>query len=1027
LNALFYRDIAIAPLAHFASETLVPLCLLSMSIALATLAFRRSDLFSKPAHQALIAFIALIVLCAVSHLLTTWVGAGTNVVAASQFAVVALAMASATLAWFILPVALRLPTETDLERVNETLILRIQERDTALVVARNTNQLLLVAEEIAQAGHWRVDDTGRLCVWSHGLRRIFGFPDNASLPDLRDCPYHEDDRTRVLGAFEEAVKTGASVDIEARVIRPDGSQRTIILRSTTGGGRSEFALQFGVVIDITELTDTVTQLRLRERQLRAILDNTPALIGYWDAQMQNRIANHMYAEWFGRDPTQMLGQYMEDVIGERAFKANWSYIEGALSGSSQQFEQTIKRANKSDRYVLTSYVPDQRNGAVEGFYVLIIDITDRRLSEERLWASEAFLDRIGRVAGIGGWELDLSSGTLQWSDRTRQLHEVATDFEPTMETAIAFYAHEAQPIVRQAYDAAITQGQSWDLELPLLTANGRHLWVRFAGETEAVDGAAKRVFGVFQDITARKQIESEHEARRILLDKARTTAEIAQREAEQASRDKSDLLATMSHEVRTPLNAIVGFTDLLLRHTELGEDVYDTLKMFQASSSALLRVVDDALDFSMIEAGKLVLVPEPFSPRELVQEAIAMVAAQAAGKGLEIQQQIAEIVPRNLIGDAVRIRQVLLNFLINAVKFSSRGAIVIGVETLGGTELGTSLLFTVKDDGIGFPEHKHDMLFNRFSQVDGSIRRRFGGTGLGLAISKSLVEAMGGTIGARSFEGQGSTFWFALALPEAQDGVDAKPQPLAAVTRLRILVVDDVPINLELARRILSSAGHSVDVVETGQDAIVYVQRQNYDLVLMDIQMPEMDGITATKHIRRLSHRNHLVPIFAMTANVLPGQVEMFRAAGLDGHIGKPLKQSVLDKTIEQVSKQRAHLAAIGGSLRHEDDELLGRLWDHQRSGSGGEAFGALLGQFLHVLKEQFYDSLDTLTRADLAERMHDIGAAAGSLGLMKFQELCRQLEAACVAETESKGLQEAFAKARLAIIAKIEAQAATF
>jgi CheY-like chemotaxis protein len=265
--------------------------------------------------------------------------------------------------------------------------------------------------------------------------------------------------------------------------------------------------------------------------------------------------------------------------------------------------------------------------------------------------------------------------------------------------------------------------------------------------------------------------------------------------------------------------------------------------------------------------------------------------------------QIDGTLPVQLMGDQDRLRQVLLNLLNNAIKFTPQGRVVLAVQQRTASEAGVTLRFSVSDTGIGIPKDKQDRLFQMFSQVDGSIRREFGGTGLGLAISQHLVQHMGGEICVESELGRGSVFWFEVTLPRAELGAlpAASSGQIAASTRAaRILLVEDTEINQEIARSMLESAGHQVEIVSDGSAAVMRVRAETYDLVLMDVQMPVMDGMTATRHIRALNHPACDVPIVAMTANVLPQQVRSFRDAGMNDHIGKPFRRDELYAAIER-------------------------------------------------------------------------------------------------------------------------------
>ena len=372
--------------------------------------------------------------------------------------------------------------------------------------------------------------------------------------------------------------------------------------------------------------------------------------------------------------------------------------------------------------------------------------------------------------------------------------------------------------------------------------------------------------------------------------------------AERADQAKSEFLATMSHEVRTPLNGVLGFANLLLARPELDGDVRRQIGFIVSSGSVLLTVVNDVLTYASAEAGHLQLDLEPFSPAALADEVAAIMHHAADAKGIALRCEV-DVPQPWLVGDVKRLRQVLHNLVSNAVKFTGDGSVVMSVRCRPAEAGAVGLLVSVADTGIGIAPDKLDRLFQRFSQVDASVNRRFGGTGLGLAISKRLVEAMGGAIGVRSTPGHGSTFWFSMPLQLAASPTTAPAHAaLAARVQARplcILLAEDYEVNREIARAILTGAGHAVDVVADGAAAVQAAAAVRYDLILMDVQMPVMDGMEATRLLRTGSGASRATPVIALTANVLPDQVEAFLAAGMDAHVGKPFDPDVLLSTVE--------------------------------------------------------------------------------------------------------------------------------
>ena len=485
----------------------------------------------------------------------------------------------------------------------------------------------------------------------------------------------------------------------------------------------------------------------------------------------------------------------------------------------------------------------------------------------------------------------------------------------------------------------------------------------------------------------------------------RTELQNSRDEAWRASKAKSEFLANMSHEIRTPLNAVLGLAGVLI-DSPLNDEQRRQVALIKESGDNLLGLLNDLLDLSKLDAGQVELETSAFNAVALARGSVDLLHARAVEKGIALNFEASGEIPVAVIGDSGRVRQVLVNLVGNAIKFTQAGGVVVRMASTPAQGDRAIVEWSVSDTGIGIPSERIDSLFQDFVQADSSISRRFGGTGLGLAICKRLVARMGGTIEVKSTVGQGSTFTFRVPLAVATAPAEAtqsrrQSQDLAAFVAargrcVRILVVEDNMTNQFVARSILKVDGIHIDVAGNGLEAIDSVTRHDYDLVFMDLQMPEMDGLTATKLLRARGGRFAALPIVAFSANAYASDVEACAEAGMNGHVAKPVQKETLQQAVIDALSGRSANGASSTSSEHNPDasDFDRSAVDALIEGLTAEVVGELLTSFVQDTRaklERLPELLDNYER--LAVEVHALKSAGAQVGAMRLSKLATALE----------------------------------
>ncbi|TXD75936.1 PAS domain-containing hybrid sensor histidine kinase/response regulator [Algoriphagus ratkowskyi] len=853
---------------------------------------------------------------------------------------------------------------------------------------------------------------------------------------------------------------------------------------------------YAIARDITEVSKRDLEVAESEKRQRIFFKNSQGFMCTHDMQGNLLSVNKAGASMLGYSEEEVLGMSLYDIVPDYRHEAVDIYLK-AIESEGKLNSQIITKHKNGEEFIWMFNNVLEKSSSDDGYYVIgnAVDVTSRVKLEEDLRQTKLLLEETGRVARVGGWNFDLQNQKVTWTPMTKLIHELDLDYVPDLATGINFYKEgPSRENILKALDSCISEGKSWDLELQIITNLGNEIWVRALGHAEFKNDVCIRVFGTFQDIDESKKAQLELERTKNL--------------AEEASIAKSEFLANMSHEIRTPLNGVIGFTDLVLK-TNLNETQHQYLSIVNQSGNALLSIINDILDFSKIEAGKLELDVEKCDLYEMCSQATDIITYQIQSKGLEMLLNISTELPRFAYTDSVRLKQILVNLLGNASKFTEKGEIELKIENLAKEGDKHKMRFSVRDTGIGIKPDKRSKIFEAFSQEDSSTTKRYGGTGLGLTISNSLLRLMNSQLNLDSVSGEGSVFYFDLSLKteegdaiatcdldkikkvlivddnennrlivrqmlllkniqssEAKNGFEAlqllasgesfdvvlmdyhmpfmdgletirkmrenfpvaggeqsimllhsssddqkiidscrelhvkhrllKPLKIQdfyhALSKLNtpeahlneplkeavispskvftVLVAEDNMVNMLLARTIINKIAPNATMIEVinGLEALEYCQNQFPDIILMDVQMPEMNGYEATRNIRQLEKDTH-VPIIAFTAGNVKGEREKCLAAGMDDFVVKPVVEEtvvmILNKWLD--SNVNFMLAKEG-----EDSTTVDSHYNPAKLKNYTDHDPKVLEKILSIVKSELKGSLTVLH--DLIEKKEIIG-----------------------------------------------------
>ncbi len=651
-----------------------------------------------------------------------------------------------------------------------------------------------------------------------------------------------------------------------------------------------------------ELDRTLDASAAAEAVVAGLLRHAPVAVTLLDRDLNVLKVSPRWSERTGLGEDEVVGRCIYDVLPWNRSLAPLYRIclKGEPCGDDHVIAELPDGSTYHGRVEMAPWLTGA--GAVGGVMVISHDITDVVRAREAVRRSEQRLTLALEMFGSVVWEMSFKDRRLFATGAVASIYDEIPTYKAFAEDMLVAVHPDDRERVGRLWDDHLERQAPFRTEYRIRRRDGAEVWVDCVAETlRDRAGMPERVIGVMKNVTERRHTEA-------AMAQAREAAEAA-------NRAKSEFLANMSHEIRTPLNGVMGVAGAL-SGTALDGDQRQMVRLIETSAHTLERLLSDILDLARIEAGRFEIKPEPFDLAELLGETAALFEPQAREKGIGFELQMEPECHGRFAGDGPRLRQILANLLSNAVKFTAQGRVCLTAQVGQGERPDTRLLrLSVQDTGIGFDPAGRRRLFERFQQADGSITRRYGGSGLGLAISRSLAQHMGGYLDADSEPGAGSIFTLSLELPclgrttDIPAHVDAAAAP-ADEGALRVLLAEDHPTNRKVVELILSRARVELTSVENGALAVEAAARTTFDLILMDMQMPVMDGLTAIRTIRARERAEGAapVPIVALTANAMPEHARASHQAGADDHVTKPVSSKVL---LDAVARATARDVAL--------------------------------------------------------------------------------------------------------------------
>jgi PAS domain S-box-containing protein len=774
--------------------------------------------------------------------------------------------------------------------IHEKMLVKIE-------LIKNEN-LLKEAGRMARIGVWEIDLMTNQIKWSPEIFQIHEQDENSS-PNFKAAigAYSSWARPMITDALEKARLYGTAFDLTLSITSAKGNDRWVRSIGKTVIEDGKPVKIYGAFQDLTDsklVEEKLSVMFQYSTDAHMLIDETGIIDCNLAALTMLKCKDK--SDLISKHPIVFSPEFQPD--GRLSIEKGPEMDRLAYETGYQQFEWIHRKLDGEDFPVEVTLNPVQLNNR-NVILAVWHDITNRKRAEEEMRRNESMLSESQQLTHSGSWEADLLTGQNYWSVETFRIFGLEPDARgPATETFSKMIHPEDQETYRYYIRRAIRHLKPADIDLRIVLPDGNVKFIKAIGRPVTDNtGRVVKLFGAIMDIDERKRAEQE-------LIKAKEQAEMA-------AVAKSQFLSTMSHEIRTPMNAVIGFTNLLLQQDPKPEQV-EYLNMLKYSAENLLVLINDILDFSKIEAGKVEFEQVDFNILTLMENIRSGMLQTADEKGIQLKLMVDSDLNMAVVGDPVRLGQILTNLISNAVKFTKEGKVVVSAVVSKKEKDSVTIDFKIKDTGIGIAPEKLENIFESFTQASSDTTRKYGGSGLGLTITKRLLELQNSTIQVRSKLGKGSTFYFTMAFTVSQ--VDLTHQKVPVVSHrfeplhgIKILIAEDNAMNVVLMRNFMKQWGIDFDIADNGLIAYELVQKGDYDMILMDLQMPEMDGYQATKEIRKLSGKKYAdLPIIALTASAMLDIKDMAFAVGMNDYISKPFNPRDLYSKIASYHKKSA-------------------------------------------------------------------------------------------------------------------------